>query len=111
MKFLMLLNVGLIRKKLNVLVMLAGFPALVLLLYSCMEQRRNTIEDAKQDVLLLAHTMAEVQRGITISTRETLSTLAQIPAIQNIDVQAITELFRAVIQQNTKYLGITLTDF
>ena len=110
MKFLMLLNVGLIRKKLNVLVMLAGFPALVLLLYTDMEQRRNTTEDAKQDVLL-AHTMAEVQREITISTRETLSTLAQIPAIQNIDVQAITELFRAVIQQNTKYLGITLTDF
>ncbi len=78
--------------------MLAGFPALVLLLYSGMEQRRNTIEDAKQDVLLLAHTMAEVQRGITISTREPLSTLAQIPAIQNIDVQAITDLFRAVIQ-------------
>ncbi len=76
MKFLMLLNLGLIRKKLNVLVMLAGFPALVLLLYSGMEQRRNTIEDAKQDVLLLAHTMAEVQSGITISTRETLSTLA-----------------------------------
>ena len=50
MKFLMLLNLGLIRKKLNVLVMLAGFPALVLL-YSGMEQRRNTIEDAKQDVL------------------------------------------------------------
>ncbi len=98
MKFLMLLNLGLIRKKLNVLVMLAGFPALVLLLYSGMEQRRNTIEDAKQDVLLLAHTMAEVQRGITISTREPLSTLAQIPAIQNIDVQAITDLFRAVIQ-------------
>ena len=82
MKFI---NLGSISKKLALLVLLAVLPALVILFYSGIEQRRYSIERAKQDVLLLAHTMAHAQKDITNSTRQILSTLSQLPAIQDMD--------------------------
>ncbi|MBU0663006.1 MAG: hypothetical protein KJ990_00530 [Proteobacteria bacterium] len=55
---------------------------MVILLYTGLEQRRQSIENATQDVLLLTHTMAEAQNRITQSTRQMLSTLSLLPAIR-----------------------------
>lgn len=99
-----------ISKNLALLVMLAVLPALVILLYSGLEQRRQTLEAAKSDVQLLAHAMAEVQKGITSSTRQTLSTLALMPQIQGMNARASSNLFQALIAQNPEYTGIALTD-
>ena len=106
MKFI---NVGSISKKLALLVMLAVLPALVILLYSGLEQRRYSIEGAKRDVLQLANTMADAQEDITRSTRQILSTLSLLPAIQAMDIQASSEILRAVLEQNPDYNNITLT--
>ncbi|MBU1986014.1 MAG: hypothetical protein KJ846_02165 [Proteobacteria bacterium] len=62
--------------------MLAVLSAMVILLYTGLEQRRQSIENATQDVLLLTHTMAEAQNRITQSTRQMLSTLSLLPAIR-----------------------------
>ncbi|OKY74366.1 MAG: hypothetical protein BM485_13970 [Desulfobulbaceae bacterium DB1] len=101
---------GSISKKLALLVMLSLLPALGIFLYSGMEQRRHSIEGAKHDVLLLAHSMAEVQKGIAGSARQLLSTLSQMPPVQDMDSRAGSELFRSMVAQNADYLGITLTD-
>jgi len=101
---------GSIGKNLTLLVMLAVLPALVILLYSGMEQRRQSIENAKRDVLLLTHSMVATQEDITSATRQTLSTLALVPAIQNLDVQESSGILRAVLERNPDYLNITLSD-
>lgn len=97
-------------KNLTLLVMLAVLPALVILLYSGMEQRRQSIESAKREVLLLTHSMVETQQRVARATRQTLSTLALVPAIRNLDVQATGEILQALLERNPDYLNIALSD-
>jgi hypothetical protein len=97
-------------RKLALLVMLAVLPALLILLYSGIEQRRKSIEYAKNNVFQLTHTMAKAQQEITHSTKQILSTLSILPAIQTIDTQASTEIFKSVLEQNPNYSNISLVD-
>ena len=92
------------------LVILAIMPALAIILYSGLEQRQHSIEDAQQDVLFLTHTMAEDQQEITRSINQMLSTLSLLPEIQRLDRQACREIFGSVLEQNPNYLNIALTD-
>ncbi|MBU0682477.1 MAG: HAMP domain-containing protein [Proteobacteria bacterium] len=104
------LNLGSISKKLALLILLAVLPAMGILLYSGLEQRRNSIESAKRDVLMLTHTMAGVQNEITRSTRQVLSTLSLLPAIQAMDLKASAEIFRALLETNPTYNNFLLLD-
>lgn len=104
------LNFGSIRKNLIFLVILAVLPALLILLYTGVEQRRFAVEKAKDNILLLTHAMAKTQEDITNNTRQTLSTLALLPEIQNLDLQTSQKIFAAVLDKNPIYRNITLTD-
>ena len=104
-----ILNLGSIRKNLVLLVMIAILPALAILLYTGVEQRKNSIKSAKHDVLLLTHAMAEVQIDIARATRQILSTLSLLPEIQALDVRTSGNILRAVLEQNPDYQNITLT--
>lgn len=99
-----------ISKKLVLLILLAILPALGIVLYSGLEQRRNSIERAKHDVLMLTHNMAEAQKEITRSTRQLLSTLALLPAIQAMELQESTKILGAVLAQNHNYHNLLLLD-
>ncbi|MBS1114983.1 MAG: two-component hybrid sensor and response regulator histidine kinase, partial [Nitrospirae bacterium] len=92
------------------MVMLAVVPALALLLYTGMEQRRQSIEEAEHDLLLLTRAMVEAQKDITASTRQILSTLSVLPEVQTLDSKACREIFESVLERNPDYLNITLTD-
>ena len=48
-----------IRSNLWAIVLLAIMPALAIILYSGLEERRRAIAEARQNVLLLTHAMAE----------------------------------------------------
>ena len=104
------LTFGSISRKLALLVMLAVLPALAILLYSGIEQRRDAIESAKREVMFLTHTMAKTQKETTSSTREILSTLSRLPAIEDMAPQASSEILRAVIKQNAIYNNMALVD-
>ena len=107
MKFL---NLQSISKKLTLMITLAVFPALAILFYSGIEQRQRSIENAKSDVLLLTHAMAETQKEVTQSTRKILSVLSKLPAIQAIDFHESSKIFGAVLEENPEYHNITLVD-
>ncbi|UCD89307.1 MAG: response regulator [Desulfobacterales bacterium] len=92
------------------IVILAITPALAITLYSGLEQRQRSIENAQHDVLLLTHAMAEAQQEFTRSVRQMLSTLSLLPEIQNLDRQPCREIFGSVLEQNPNYLNIALTD-
>ncbi len=104
------LNLRSIRKNFALIVFLAVFPAVVILFYSGMEQRRTTIEHAKSNVLLLTHSMAQAQKEITLSARETLSTLAIMTEVQSLDIQAVNVIFKHLIKRNPNYENIVLVD-
>ncbi|MGD9187213.1 MAG: hypothetical protein PVI89_03330 [Desulfobacteraceae bacterium] len=44
------------------LVLLAILPALAIILYSGLERRKRSIENAQHDVMLLTHAMADAQQ-------------------------------------------------
>ena len=103
------LSLSSIRNKLALIVIVAVLPALVLLLYSGFEQRQHSIERAKHDVLLLTQAMAQAQKEVTRSTRIILSTISVLPEIQAMDLQASSDIFRTILENNTSYSNMTLT--
>ena len=103
-------NLGSINRNLALLVLLAVLPALGLLLYTGMEQRHYLAENARQNALRLAQTMAEMQEDITRNTRLTLSTLALLPEVRSGDLLLSQQVLQAVLEQNPTYQNFTLTD-
>lgn len=103
-------HLGSISRKLTLLVLLSVAPAMGILLYSGMEQRNQSIDRARQDLLLLTGTMAKAQEDISLSTRQLLSTLSLLPEFQSLDVDACGSILRDVLRQNPDYLNIALTD-
>ncbi len=103
-------NFGSIRKNLTFLILLSVLPALIILLYTGIEQRSYAVEKAKDNILLLTHAMAKTQENITSTTRQTLSTLALLPEIQNLDLQTSRKILAAVLEKNPNYKNIALTD-
>ncbi len=103
-------SLGSISKNLGFLVIIAVLPALAILLYTGIEQRHHSIDHAEQNVLLLAHSMAQVQEDITKSCRQILSTLALLPAVQSLDPKTSSEIFAAVLKENPDFHNIALSD-
>ncbi len=103
------LNLGSISRKLALLVFIAILPALAILLYSGMEQRKDSIDNAKQNVLLLTNSMAQVQVDSTRSSLQMLSTLALLPEVQNLDLTGSKKVFAAILEKNPDFQNITLT--
>jgi len=104
------LNLGSIRKNLALLVLLTVLPAMAILFYSGMEDRRDSIEQAKNDVQLIAHTMAQVQKDETLSARQILSTLAIMAEVHDLDIQESNVIFKNIMRRNPHYGNIVLLD-
>lgn len=92
------------------LVLLAIIPALAIILYTGLEQRKRSIQNAQHAILILTQAMAEAQQEFTRSVQRTLTTLSILPEIQRLDRQACKEIFGSVLENNSNYLNIALTD-
>jgi PAS domain S-box-containing protein len=90
--------------------MLSVLPAMLILLYTGVEQRRKSVEEAKLDTLLLTSSMAEVQRDISSSVKQVLSTLSLSSEIQSFNITQSSKIIKDVLRQNPDYLNIALTD-
>lgn len=101
---------GTINRNLGLLVVLAVLPALLILIYAGIEQRRHQIAGAKGDVARLVRSMAGAQDEIAGSTRQILAMLSRFPAIQELDLDAGVEILAHHLAQNPDYLNLTLTD-
>ncbi len=99
-----------IRIILTLIVFLAVLPALAIILYSGMEMRRQAIQDARREMLFLAETMGEVQKGITRSTRQLLATLARMDEIRMMDGPSASLLIQAIVKENPAYVNIAAVD-
>ena len=75
-------------RKLSTLIIIALLPALAIVLYTGFEQRNLSVDHAKQDVLLISSSLAEIQKDLTDSARQILSTLALLPEIREVNPQA-----------------------
>jgi hypothetical protein len=94
-----------IRSSLFAIVFLAILPALAIILYSGLEERRRSIEAARQNILFLTHAMAESQQEFSRSVRQMLATLALMPQVQRMDREQCRQILGAMLEQHPDYLN------
>ncbi len=101
---------GTISRNLAMLVLVALLPAMMILIFTGIEQRNRSIEAAKQEISLLSQAMAELHMKTSRSAKQMLVTLSQIPAVQTLDIDVCTVVFQNVLSLHPDFLNITLTD-
>jgi signal transduction histidine kinase/DNA-binding response OmpR family regulator len=83
-----------IRGKLLFLLLIIFLPAFAIIVTSGLSHRRDEIQKAKNNALLLLESLAAQQEQITTSTKVMLSTLAQFHEVRSLNSEACNVLFR-----------------
>ncbi|MDY0269195.1 diguanylate cyclase domain-containing protein [Trichloromonas sp.] len=96
-----------IRKHLVLIVLVAVLPALAIILYCGLEQRQQAIESAERELTLLVRNICEAQIGQQQVVRQTLATLAQVPAVRNFDAAGSSVLFHGIIARTPEFFNLT----
>ena len=83
-----------IRGKLLLLLLIIFLPALGIIVSSGLSHRKEEIQKAKDNALLLAQSLAAQQEQIATATKVMLSTLAQYHEVRSVDSEACNAIFR-----------------
>ncbi len=81
------------RRKLLLLLLIILLPVLGIIVATGVSQRQHAMVKAQDDALLLARTLVAHQEQIAIATKAMLSTLAQLPEVQNLEAPACNRIF------------------
>ena len=95
-----------LRFRLILLVLLAVIPALGLILYTGIEERRIASAQAKEDALRLSRLVSSSQSQLIEGARHFLYTLAQLSQVRNCDPTLCCSLFANLLRQYPWYLNI-----
>ena len=96
-----------LRIRLIFLVFIAVLPALVLTLYSGLEQRRHTRNDAQKSALQLAQDASNFQDELVEKTRQILLTLSVLPCVHEQKPAECFNIFDRLMKQTHGYSGFT----
>jgi len=99
-----------LRDHLVILVMLVLLPALVLAVYSGVQQRQEAVEEAKQHVVGLVRVFGHEQDRLVETTRHVLNTLAHIPEIKARDVAATDRILAELHGHTPFYSTVVAVD-
>ncbi|MCL1939586.1 MAG: response regulator [Desulfovibrionaceae bacterium] len=99
-----------IRRILYFIVILAILPALGIIVYSGMESRERSIEDARAKVADVVNSLAAQYQMLTETTRVLLMTLSQFEVGHNTDKEYIVDLLRDLLASHDVYINILLAD-
>ncbi|HXG19041.1 MAG TPA: cache domain-containing protein [Methylomirabilota bacterium] len=95
-----------LRTRLFLLVVLAVLPALGVILFNDLEQRRFAAHQAQEDALQLAQLAAAEQAQLIQGAHQLLSALAQLPAVREGDAKSCAELFAKLLNQYPVYVNL-----
>ena len=96
-----------LRFRLILLVFLAVLPALGVILYSGLEQRRLAVDEAKRDVMDLVMHASVYQERVVERVRQMLSTLSELPMVRRQDGPACAALFARILEKQKIYANIS----
>ena len=99
-----------LRFRLILLVFLAVLPALGVILYSGLEQRRLAAEAAQKDVLDMVHHASLYQERVVEGVRQMLFTLAELPAVRQQDGAVASAIFARILAKQKIYGNISAVD-
>lgn len=89
---------------------LALIPALGIIVLTGLEYGRNLVMDVQADTMRQVESFAGMQEHITESTRRLLTTLTALPGFRSLDRAPMTEILKAVHNDNSEYLNFTVLD-
>ena len=92
-----------LRVRLMLLVLLAVLPALGVVIYTAVEQRREGLEHARMEALRLVRTAATTHDQTIESTHQLLATVAQMEMVRARDVAACRNLFTDLLGRHEMY--------
>jgi len=95
-----------LRVRLLLLVALALLPALILIIYTAIDQRRQGIKSAEDDALRVVRMAADLQDQFLEGTRQLLTVLAQMRVVQDNDGEASSQVFTNIMAQHPVYANI-----
>ena len=95
-----------LRTQLIFLVIISILPALGIIAWSGIEQRRVKIEEIQRSSFSLMQTIAGRQQVITENSRQFLYMLSRMPEVQKLDRKACITLFRRLLPDNPVYSNI-----
>lgn len=95
-----------LRARLFLLVVLAVLPALGLIFYNDVEQRKLSAAQAQDDALRLAQLAAAEQAQLLQGAHQLLIALAELPAVREGDTQACSELFSKLLKRYPPYVNL-----
>lgn len=99
-----------LRFRLILLVFLAVLPALGVILYSGLEQRRMAAEAVKDDVGDLVDHASMYQERVIVGVEHMLSTLAELPEVRQQNGAAASAIFARILAKQKIYGNISATD-
>lgn len=97
-----------LRVRLLIVVLLSALPALGLILYSGMEQRRLTAEEAKINALRLTRLAANNQEALIEGAHQLLLALSQLPQIRQPDLNSCGSFLASLQKQYPNYTALNL---
>lgn len=94
------------RRKLLLFLLVIFLPAFGSIIATGVSQRQHAIAKAQDDAQLLVRSLAAQQEQIAIATETMLSTLAQLPEVQNLKAPACNRIFHELHKQYPFYSSI-----
>jgi PAS domain S-box-containing protein len=99
-----------VRTHLLILVVIAVLPALGIILYTGVENRRHAVEEAKNDSMRMVLSIASEQERVVENARQLLTILSKLPEVQKLDIQICNKLFSDLLNRNPSYANIMFAD-
>ena len=97
-----------VRTNLLLVIMAGILPVLLVILATGAELRQKELHDAEAEALRICINLASQQEAITLGVKQLLSTLANLPEVQSLNVEKCNPLFQSLLQVNGTYGNIVL---
>jgi PAS domain S-box-containing protein len=89
-----------LNKKLLALLLVLLLPACGIIIWSGLEQREHALRDAEKKAALVVDGLSSMQERTVAATKQMLCTLAQLPEVRRLDLEACNKLLREIRDQN-----------
>jgi len=99
-----------IRAQLVLITLIIALPAIVIIIYVGVQQRKNAVDDAYQLTRLIAERITSEQKNMAAAAEQLLVTLAQMPEIRQQNQARVQQLLHTLNELNPQYANILVTD-
>ncbi|MDK9717687.1 MAG: ATP-binding protein [Trichlorobacter sp.] len=99
-----------IRAQLVLITLIIALPAIVIIIYLGVHQRKTAVDDAYQLTRLVAERISSEQKNTAAAAEQLLVTLAQMPEIRQQNRGRVQHLLRTLNELNPQYSNILVTD-